>query len=251
MIKKQLSMKLNTLIIDDEPNARENLQILINEYCPNLTIVGLASNVSQAKIMIKQLSPDLVFLDITMPGGDGFSLLNSYEDRDFSVVFTTAHSQHALKAYKADAIDYIQKPIDINDLQKASNKALKYTTYSLSDEDSEQVTTEDEIEKISIPTRSGFIFIENKNIIYFKASENYTEIYLDNGKKVVSSKTIKRYEEKVNPHMFSRVHKSYIINKHNHLSELSRQMGNFAVMSNGDNIPIARRRLSGFMKEIN
>lgn len=242
-------MKLNTLIVDDEPNARENLQILINDYCPNLNVVGLASNVNQAKILIKQYSPDLVFLDIAMPGGDGFSLLNGFKERDFSVVFTTAHSEHALKAYKADAIDYIQKPIDISDLQKASNKALKFS--SNNEDDTEQVTTEDEMEKISIPTRSGFIFIENKNIIYFKASENYTEIYLDNGKKLVSSKTIKRYEEKVNPHIFSRIHKSYIINKHNHLSELSRQMGNFAVMSNGDNIPIARRRLSGFMKEIN
>lgn len=243
-------MRLNTVIIDDEPNARENLQLLIKEYCPDLHVVGMASNVSQGKVLIKQFSPDLVFLDIAMPGGDGFSLLNQYNERDFSVVFTTAHSEHALKAYKADAIDYIQKPIDIEDLQKATRKA---TTYNFGKEitvDTEQVTTEDEIEKISIPTRTGYIFIENKNILYFKASENYTEIFLDSGKKIISSKTIKRYEEKINPHIFYRVHKSFIINKHNHLKELSRHAGNFAVMSNGDNIPIARRRLSDFMREI-
>jgi len=244
-------MKLNTVIIDDESNARENLQLLINEYCPSLNVVGMASNVNQGKVLINQFHPDLVFLDIAMPGGDGFSLLNSYDNRDFTVVFTTAHSEHALKAFKADAIDYLQKPIDIDDLQKASHKALQFSAVSSTLDEIEQVTTEDEIEKISIPTRTGYLFIENKNILYFKANENYTEIYLDNGTKVLSSKTIKRYEEKVNPHIFYRVHKSYIINKHNHLKELSRQMGNFAVMSNGDNIPIARRRLTDFLNEIN
>jgi len=244
-------MKLNTVIIDDESNARENLQILINEYCPDLNIVGMASDIKQGKILINQFEPDLVFLDIAMPGGDGFELLNEFEDRDFSVVFITAHSEFALKAFKADAIDYLQKPIDIDELQKAQEKALKYSyAESHVETKSDQVTSEDEIEKISIPTRSGYIFIENKDILYFKANENYTELILADGSKILSSKTIKRYEEKVNPHIFYRVHKSFIINKHNHLKELSRQMGNFAVMSNGENIPIARRRLTDFMRVI-
>ena len=88
-------MKLNTIIIDDEANARENLQILINDYCPTLNVVGMASNVNQAKILINQFNPEVVFLDIAMPGGDGFSLLDQYDDRKFSVVFTTAHSEYA------------------------------------------------------------------------------------------------------------------------------------------------------------
>lgn len=244
-------MKLNTVIIDDEPNARENLKLLINEYCPDLNIVGMASNIKQGKILIEQYETDLVFLDIAMPGGDGFELLQVIKDRDFSVVFITAHSEFALKAFKADAIDYLQKPIDIDELKKAQEKALKFSyAESMADVNSDQVTTEDEIEKISIPTRSGYIFIENKDILYFKANENYTELILADGSKILSSKTIKRYEEKVNPHIFYRVHKSFIINKHNHLKELSRQMGNFAVMSNGENIPIARRRLTDFMRTI-
>ncbi len=243
-------MKLTTIIIDDEPNARENLQLLIEQYCPDLHIVGMAANIKQGEILINQYDPDLVFLDIAMPGGDGFELLKEFEDRDFSVVFITAHSEFALKAFKADAIDYLEKPIDIEELQKAQDKAMKFSYADNLIQKSEKVTMEDEIEKISIPTRSGYIFIENKDILYFKADENYTELYLADGSKILSSKTIKRYEEKVNSHIFYRVHKSYIINKHNHLKELSRQMGNFAVMSNGDNIPIARRRLSDFMKQI-
>jgi two-component system, LytTR family, response regulator len=244
-------MKLTTILIDDESNARENLQLLINEYCPDLEIVGMASNIKQGKILINEFEPDLVFLDIAMPGGDGFELLNEFESRDFSVVFITAHSEFALKAFKADAIDYLQKPIDIDELIKAKDKAFKFSYAEPKVESKNgQVTSEDEIEKISIPTRSGYIFIENKDILYFKANENYTELILADGSKVLSSKTIKRYEEKVNPHIFYRVHKSYIINKHNHLKELSRQMGNFAVMSNGENIPIARRRLTDFMRVI-
>jgi two-component system LytT family response regulator len=249
-------MKLNTLIVDDELNARENLQLLIQDYCPELNIVGLASSVDQAKVLIKQYSPDLVFLDIAMPQKDGFTLLNEIDNKDFNVVFTTAHSEYALKAFKADAIDYIEKPIDIDDLRKAALKAMKFNTSLpiITDDElikvPQQVTSEDEIEKISVPTRNGYIFIENREIVYFKASENYTEIILESGKKIVSSKTIKRYEEKMNPNIFYRTHKSYIINKHNHLKELSRHAGNFVVMSNGDCIPIARRRFSDFLKLI-
>jgi two-component system LytT family response regulator len=247
-------MKLNTLIVDDELNARENLQILIQDYCPELNVIGLASSVDQAKVLIKQYSPSLVFLDIAMPNKDGFELIKEVDNKDFNVVFTTAHSEYALKAFKADAIDYIQKPIDIDDLRKAALKAMQFSNHEIITADSiikpSQVTTEDEMEKISVPTRNGYIFIENKEILYFRASENYTEIFLENGKKVVSSKTIKRYEEKMNPNIFYRTHKSYIINRHNHLKELSRQAGNFVIMSNGDCIPIARRRFSEFVKLI-
>ena len=242
-------MKLDVLIVDDEENARENLQILVNEYCPELNIIGLASNVNQAKTLINEFSPKLVFLDIAMPQGNGFSLLEDFDERDFLVIFITAHSEYAFKAFKADAVDYIQKPIDIDDLQNAVKKALKLAKVTVPVKN-KKVTSEDEIEKISIPTRSGYTFIENKDIIYLKACENYTEIFLTNGKRIISSKTIKHYEEKMNKNIFTRVHKSFIINKHNHLKELSRDLGNFAVMSNGDNIPIARRRLTAFLKDL-
>lgn len=244
-------MGLKTVIVDDEMNARENLELLIKDFCPELEVVGLASSADQAKILIKQFSPDLVFLDIAMPQKNGFDLLNEIENRDFNVVFTTAHSEYALDAFKADAIDYIEKPIDIDDLKKATQKAIRYTDNTPIDESTNiEVSEEDEMEKISIPTRSGYIFIENQEIVYFKANENYTEIILDTGKKVISSKTIKRYEEKMNPNIFYRTHKSYIINKHNHLKEVSRQGGNVVIMSNGDHIPIARRRMTDFLKVI-
>lgn len=247
-------MGLSTVIVDDEMNARENLHLLIQSFCPELEVVGLAASADEAKILIKQFSPDVVFLDINMPQKNGFDLLEEVENKNFNVVFTTAHSEYALEAFKADAIDYIQKPIDIDDLRKATEKAVKYSPLSIDEDDNkanEQITPEDEMEKISIPTRSGYIFIENKDIVYFKANENYTEIILSTGKKLISSKTIKRYEEKMNDKIFYRTHKSFIINKHNHMVEVSRNGGNLVIMSNGHEIPIARRRVTDFLKVIN
>ncbi len=246
-------MGLSTVIVDDEMNARENLHLLIQSFCPELEVVGLAGSADEAKILIKQYSPDVVFLDINMPQKNGFDLLEEVETKNFNVVFTTAHSEYALEAFKADAIDYIQKPIDIDDLRKATEKAMRYSP-SMDDDSStanNQITPEDEMEKISIPTRSGYIFIENKDIVYFKANENYTEIILSSGKKLISSKTIKRYEEKMNDKIFYRTHKSFIINKHNHMVEVSRNGGNLVIMSNGHEIPIARRRVTDFLKVIN
>jgi len=235
-------------------NARENLHLLIQSFCPEVNVVGLAGNADEAKILIKQYSPDLVFLDIAMPQKSGFQLLNEIEEKNFNVVFTTAHSEYALDAFKADAIDYIQKPIDIDDLRKATEKAMRFSNFDADFGEgltADQVSAEDEMEKISIPTRSGYIFIENKDIVYFKANENYTEIILQSGKRLISSKTIKRYEEKMNDKIFYRTHKSYIINKHNHMVEVSRNSGNVVVMSNGHEIPIARRRVTEFLKTIN
>jgi two-component system LytT family response regulator len=241
-------MGLNTVIVDDEMNARENLQLLIQDFCPEINIVGLAANADQAKVLIKQYSPDLVFLDVAMPNKTGFDLLNEVDNRDFNVIFTTAHSQYALDAFKVDALDYIEKPIDIDHLRKATQKAMQLT--QTLENNSEQLVQDEEAEKISIPTRSGYMFIENKDIVYFKADENYTEIILESGKRVISSKTIKRYEEKMNKNIFFRTHKSYIINVQSHMKELSRENGNVVMMSNGHEIPVARRRMSDFLKKI-
>ena len=118
-------MKLKALIVDDEFNARNNLKILIDEFCPELQIIGLVESAAEARIIIEKEKPDVVFLDIAMPKEDGFSLLKSYENRDFSVVFTTAYNEFALKAFKENAIDYLEKPISIDDLQKAVQKVMK------------------------------------------------------------------------------------------------------------------------------
>ena len=249
-------MTLKALIVDDEFNARNNLKILIDEFCPELKIVGLVESAEEARIIIEKEKPDVVFLDIAMPKEDGFSLLKSYENRDFSVVFTTAYNEYALKAFKENAIDYLEKPISIDDLQKAVQKVMKVhgsneqrTPAELSELVDEAM--EGKNDRISIPTRDGYVIIRNTDIIHLEASDNYTMIYLIDGSRHLSSKNIKVYEENLNQEVFFRTHKSHIINVEHHLKEFSRSEGNMAILTNGINVPIARRKMANFLSRIN
>jgi|TARA_B110000495_G_C22860572_1_gene501802 two-component system LytT family response regulator len=249
-------MTLKALIVDDEFNARNNLKILIDEFCPELKIIGLAESAAGARIIIEKEKPDVVFLDIAMPKEDGFSLLKSYVDRTFSVVFTTAYNEYALKAFKENAIDYLEKPISIDDLQKAVRKVMKVhgsneqiTPAELSELVDEAM--EDKNDRISVPTRDGYVIIRNTDIVHLEASDNYTMIYLIDGSRHLSSKNIKVYEENLNQEVFFRTHKSHIINVEHHLKEFSRSEGNMAVLTNGINVPIARRKMSNFLSRIN
>ena len=249
-------MTLKALIVDDEFNARNNLKILIDEFCPELKIIGLAESAAEARIIIEKEKPDVVFLDIAMPKEDGFSLLKSYVDRTFSVVFTTAYNEYALKAFKENAIDYLEKPISIDDLQKAVRKVMKVhgsneqiTPAELSELVDEAM--EDKNDRISVPTRDGYVIIRNTDIVHLEASDNYTMIYLIDGSRHLSSKNIKVYEENLNQEVFFRTHKSHIINVEHHLKEFSRSEGNMAVLTNGINVPIARRKMSNFLSRIN
>lgn len=244
-------MALKTIIVDDEMNARENLKILIGEFCPELEVVGLAASVAEARRLIEEEDPEVVFLDIAMPNEDGFALLEGYENRDFSVVFTTAYNEYALKAFKADAIDYLEKPISIEDLQKAVEKLMRI--HSTMDEEELKVKMESDKgnDRISVPTRDGFIIIRNEEITYLEASDNYTMIYLSDGSRHLSSKNIKVYEEKLNANVFYRTHKSYIVNVQHHIKEFSRKEGNMVVLQNGKMVPVARRKMNDFLERIN
>lgn len=249
-------MTLKALIVDDEFNARNNLKILIEEFCPEVEIIGLAESAAEARKIIDKEKPDVVFLDIAMPTEDGFSLLKSYKDRTFSVVFTTAYNEYALKAFKENAIDYLEKPISIDDLQQAVQKVIKMhgsTEQMTPAELSEMVdeAMEDKNDRISVPTRDGYIIIRNTDIIHLEASDNYTMIYLTDGSRHLSSKNIKVYEENLNQEVFFRTHKSHIINVEHHLKEFSRSEGNMAVLTNDINVPIARRKMSNFLSRIN
>ena len=247
-------MALNAIIIDDEFNARENLKIMLEDHCSELIISGMGSSAEEGRELIKTLNPDLVFLDIAMPNEDGFAFLNTIKNRNFSVIFTTAYNEYALKAFKADALDYLEKPIAIDDLKNAVLKILKYhqnNTLNNSDLNFNGLTSKIKIDKISIPTRNGYIIIDNKDIVNLEASDNYTMIHLNDGSRHLSSKNIKIYEENLDENVFFRSHKSHIINVEHHLKEFSRSEGNVAIMTNGKCIPISRRKMSFFMNRIN
>lgn len=247
-------MNITAIIIDDELHARSNLRILLDDYCPNVTVVAEAQSASEARELISIHKPNLLFLDINMPNEDGFDLLNSLTDKKFSVIFITAHNQFALKALKVGAIDYLEKPIDIEQLIEAVAK-IKVDDNEISDFNTikkmihyyqHEITTG----TIAIPTLTGYEIIKTGDIVRLEADESYTKIFLVDGKKIVSSMTIARYEDALNKTIFFRVHKSHIINTKYHLKEFNRQDGNIVIMDNGNVIPVSRRKLTEFINAI-
>ena len=249
-------MAINTIIIDDEQNARENLKLILDDFCPDVNVVAQAGSASEARKLIAKHKPNLLFLDINMPNEDGFELLASIEEKNFAVIFITAHNQFALKALKAGAIDYIEKPIDIEDLQAAVAKInveeseVGNVDYNLIKTILNEYKNESKADTIAVPTLNGYEIIKAEDIIHLEAEESYTKIFLADGTKCVSSMTNARYEKVLDTNTFFRVHKSHIINIRHHLKEFNRQEGNIAIMDTGEVIPIARRKLSGFIKAI-
>lgn len=245
---------MRALIIDDESHAQENLQILVEEFCPEVKILALASNANEARNLVEEHQPDLVFLDIMMPGKNGFAFLEDYNDRKFVVIFTTAHGEHAMKALKVQAIDYLEKPINIDDLQAAVRKASDFIALkkgaTSNDQRIERLLSSIVSDKTAIPTSDGLAIVKSEDIIHLEAYDNYTTVFLVNNKRLVSSKNIKLFEDKLSEQIFFRTHRSHIINFAHHLSEFKRVDGNIAVMSDATEIPISRRKLPIFLDRI-
>ncbi|HKL04080.1 MAG TPA: LytTR family DNA-binding domain-containing protein [Cryomorphaceae bacterium] len=246
---------MKALIVDDEQFCRDNLQLLIEEYCPSITQAKTAESAEAAREIISSFDPDVLFLDIKMPNETGFDLLNSLNSKKIAVIFTTAHREYALDALKAQAVDYLEKPINIDELQTAVKKIESKSATEKGSIDEiknmlKRASSGSGSERIAIPMREGYEIISYSEIIHLEASESYTTIYLNNGKRLLSSKNIKVYEEKLDGSVFFRTHKSHIVNTGYHLKGFNRVDGNWAVLSNGKNIPISRRKVQSFLDRI-
>lgn len=248
-------MSLRALIVDDETDARENLRMMLEEHCPELEVVGQAGSAPEARERIKELQPNALFLDIKMPGEDGFSLLSSVAELDLPVVFTTAYDEFALKAFKQNALDYLEKPIDVDELKRAVGKLQRLTgelnttqpsgIAALLKDPTSPLST-----RVAVPGREGLVLLKHEDILYLEASDSYTTIHLIDGKRSVSSKHIRVFENNLDPKTFFRVHKSYIVNL-GHLKGFSRSEGNMAVLDTDVMVPVSRRRLPDFLALIN
>jgi two-component system, LytTR family, response regulator len=248
---------MRILIVDDEPHARENLKMLLQEHCTDVMVVGLAGSANEARKAIEETSPDALLLDIKMPGEDGFGLLRSIADKQIPAVFITAYNEFAIQAFKQNAVDYVEKPVDPDDLKRAIGKLRKLignteaaqrhagAIESLLKDPSSPLST-----RLAVPARDGLSLIKHEDILYLEASDSYTTLHLREGKRTVSSKHIRLFETNLDPKKFCRVHKSYIINLE-HLKGFSRAEGNMAVLNNGSLIPVSRRRLPEFLALIN
>jgi len=247
-------MKLRTLIVDDEFNGRQNLEMMIESYTPELEIVAKADSGESALKLFEEFDPEVIFLDIKMPGMSGFEFLDHLPHRNFHLVFTTAHNDFGVKAIKQNALDYLEKPISINDLENCAQRILDRNGQSNKGEISDRIekliagTNSKNLDKISVPTKNGYAIISSKEIVHLEANESYTLIHLENGERHISSKNIRVYEEKLNPRTFFRTHKSHIINFQDHLKGYERKDGNVAILSNEIRVPIARRKMANFLE---
>lgn len=234
-------MKLRTIIIDDEPDSVRLLQLQLAENCPNTEVIATFTNSAKALAEIELLNPDLLFLDIEMPVINGFELLEKILHLDFSIVFVTAYNQYALKAFRFNALDYLVKPVDTEELIEAISKAQKSIKPTSAQLDMLQKQLRGQpVTKIAIAGQTGVSFIDLSNIIYSEASNNYSKLILSDGSTFLVSKTLKDVQEVLEEETFLRVHRQYIINL-NHVKQLNRNEG-ILTMTNGDHIPIARNQ---------
>lgn len=239
---------LKAIIIDDEAKARRVLAAFLGEYCPQINLVGAAEDVVQGVKLIQRTLPDVVFLDIEMPGYNGFQLLEFFDEIDFEIIFVTANNEFALKAFQVSAVDYLLKPLQIDQLVKAVEKAEKIKGNSLIKERLETLKTnleEQQIKKIVVPVSSGSLFIDIRDITHLKAEGSYVNIFLKDGNKILVSKNIKDYENQLTTHEgFFRTHRSFLVNIRHIKTVLAD--GTEATLVNNQNISIARERKQEF-----
>ena len=248
---------LKAIIVDDEEFARSSLFFLLQQNCPEIEITGIARSVAEAKEILAHHSIDLIFLDIAMPGGNGFELIPDAQLHNVAVIFTTAYDQYALKAIKANALDYLLKPIDIDELKTAVEKVSLYTKLHQANENRDEritnlassLSTRSEIRKLTLPYGQGFKMIDIDDIIYIEADSNYSVFHLSNHDKITVSKVLREFEELLPSDQFVRIHKSSIINL-NHLKEYNSKNGLQVHLKNGESINVSRRRASDFFEKI-
>lgn len=238
---------IKAILIDDEPESLNSLSHDLRTHCPEIEIIGQYDNGKDAIKGIHTLQPDVLFLDIDMPYINGFDLLEMVPDTSFEVVFTTAHDQYAIQAFRISAIDYLLKPIDkdllISAVKKVSEgktkrdspRQIKFLIQQLKDLETNNV------KKIALPTIDGVEFIDMKDILYCKSDGAYSHIFLLDGSRLYISKTLRFLEDALSEYHFYRVHNSYIVNL-NYVKKYSRSDGGLLTLSNGKEVRVSRTR---------
>ena len=242
---------MKALIIEDEPKSREILTSIVQGSFPELELLAPAKNVSEAILFINTFLPDIIFLDISLEGGNGFDVLEAISE-DILVIFTTAYDEHVFEAFKHNTIDYLLKPIDPIELKSAVRKAFKRVGDRKYREELQDLIGNFKRKgvstKIGIPTMEGLIFIDHGAIIYCEADGKYTNI-ITTTDKLLSSKSLKTYEELLSEFNFCRVHDKYLINI-SHIKKYIKVRGGYVIMSEGSKIEVSARRKDYFLKHM-
>ena len=235
---------INAIIIDDEANNIENLQSIIEKYAGHVKIVGKALSADEGKPLIALHQPDLLFLDIQMSGKSGFDLLKELPKIDFEVIFITAYDRYGIQAIKFSALDYLLKPVNIQELLTAIEKAeLKISSKRESSNIQnllKYLKGGKEVPKIALPTLKEIMYVKVSDIIRCEAENNYTNFFLTNGEQVLVCKTLKEFSELLRPHNFIRSHQSHLVNIE-FVKSFLKEDGGVLLLTNLDRIPISRQ----------
>jgi two-component system, LytTR family, response regulator len=244
---------LSAIIVDDEPKSLKNLKILAEEFVPGIQIVALCQTVDDALEAISQEKPDIVFLDIQMNNETGFDLLSKIKNITFEIIFVTAYSEFAIKAFKFSAIDYLLKPIDIDELKnavrKVEEKKLGQIAGRLKILQENLVNPGSDNSKIALPSPDGLAFIKLNDIFYCQASSNYTKFHTGDNKQYMVCKTLKEYEELLLSHNFFRIHHSYLVNL-NAIKKYVKGDGGYVILNNNVTLGVSKRKRGNFLERL-
>jgi len=241
---------IKAIIVDDKPINAITLQTLILDYCSSVSIVAITHGIEEAFELINEEKPDLVFLDIEMPTGTGFDLLRKFIKVSFEVIFTTAYSHYAIKAFRENALDYLLKPISIPELQQAVIKVEKHM--AMKDVNNQFLRHIKPLQdllpsKISVPTQDGLLFIKPEEVIRCEASGSYSTIFLTSGKKILVSMLLRQFESVLPSSQFLRVHNSHIVNTR-FIIQYFKGRGGSILMQDGTQVEVAASKKSEFLE---
>ena len=245
--------KIRSIIIDDDESNLSNLQIMLTTYCPNVEILAAASTVPQAISEILSKKPDLLFLDVEIKNSTGFDLLEQLENRNFHVIFVTAFDQYAIKALRFSAVDYLLKPISIEDLQNAVNRAQQRMMQPHPFKELENLMSNMrkgiQTPRIALPMSGSIEFVPVSNILRCVGESSYTTFHMKGGSKMVVSKTLKEYEDLLEEHNFLRVHKSHLVNL-NHVKSFVKTADAHVVMDDGSTVTVSNLKKQEVLKRM-
>lgn len=246
-----MTKKIRTVIIDDEVDAVDFISSIIGEYCSSLEVIGRAHNIIQGEQVINENKPDLVFLDVEMPNGTGFDLLAQFPEKEFEVIFITAFNHYAIKAIKFSAVDYILKPININEFIEAVNRVVrKHGEKPGRTNENFKALMENlrssSPSRLAIPTSDGMEYLNPKDIIRIEADRSYSWFFLAGDRKILVSKHLKEFQELLGDRYFFRSHNSHLINM-KFVRKFIRREGGYIEMSDGSMVPVSRNKKDIFL----
>jgi two-component system LytT family response regulator len=243
---------MKAIIIDDEKHCREVLEALLKKHCTQVELCGMFASAADAIAQLEHLKPDVIFLDIEMPGMNGFEFLQQFKRRDFAVIFTTAYNEYAIQAIKHSALDYLLKPVDKHELMEAVNRAAEEQVHKTADKVAQllqAMQVKPTPRRFAVPTLEGLTMINPEDILYVKSDGPYSHFYFNDGRHIIISKTLKEAEEVLPAEDFFRIHNSYLINM-KYIKKYIRGEGGEVVMSNGEQIPVSRTRKQDFLAKL-